>query len=580
MKKILMVTLAIVMAVVLSTSLSAKVKVGELVNEKFEVQPVAMGAKGVITEKIFFWPNAGYISIHFSKFDLVPGDYVEISSPDGRYFYTYREKGKYISPELPPMSEFWATHIPGDTAILRFIAAGQGGSRFTIDQWARGFENEAIDAYITDMESDSDIEAICSVDDKKWAKCYDGTEMYNKSKAVCRLLIGGTSACTGWLLGSEGHVMTNNHCITTQTDAGNTDYEFMAEGATCTTSCSSWGACPGNVAATAGTLIKTNAPMDYTLVKLPTNVSLTYGYLQLRNTTAIIGERIYIPQHPGAYGKQLAVESDADGGFAKVYSLNEPACQVGGPNDVGYYADTAGGSSGSPVLAYNDNLVVSLHHCATCPNRGVPIPPIINDLGALLPANAIGGAPVNPPADPTNLVATAASCSQINLSWSDNSTDETQFNIERGTDGVNFSQIATVGANVTTYSNTGLTASTTYYYRVRAYNNGGYSGYTNTANAATPVCPPAPPAAPSNLAGTASQTSIALTWTDNSNNEDGFKIYRGLSSSNLSLIATVGSNVTSYNNTGLARRTTYYYKVCAYNANGESCSGIISRKTK
>ncbi|HLP46812.1 MAG TPA: trypsin-like peptidase domain-containing protein [Candidatus Kapabacteria bacterium] len=580
MKKILMVTLAIVMAVVLSTSLSAKVKVGELVNEKFEVQPVAMGAKGVITEKIFFWPNAGYISIHFSKFDLVPGDYVEISSPDGRYFYTYREKGKYISPELPPMSEFWATHIPGDTAILRFIAAGQGGSRFTIDQWARGFENEAIDAYITDMESDSDIEAICSVDDKKWAKCYDGTEMYNKSKAVCRLLIGGTSACTGWLLGSEGHVMTNNHCITTQTDAGNTDYEFMAEGATCATSCSSWGACPGNVAATAGTLIKTNAPMDYTLVKLPTNVSLTYGYLQLRNTTAIIGERIYIPQHPGAYGKQLAVESDADGGFAKVYSLNQPACQVGGPNDVGYYADTAGGSSGSPVLAYNDNLVVSLHHCATCPNRGVPIPPIINDLGALLPANAIGGAPVNPPADPGNLVATAASCSQINLSWSDNSTDETQFNIERGTDGVNFSQIATVGANVTNYSNTGLTASTTYYYRVRAYNNGGYSGYTNTANAATPVCPPAPPAAPSNLAGTASQTSIALTWTDNSNNEDGFKIYRGLSSSNLSLIATVGSNVTSYNDTGLARRTTYYYKVCAYNANGESCSGIISKKTK
>ncbi|HLP59094.1 MAG TPA: trypsin-like peptidase domain-containing protein [Candidatus Deferrimicrobium sp.] len=580
MKKILMVTLAIVMAVVLSTSLSAKVKVGELVNEKFEVQPVAAGAKGVITEKIFFWPNAGYISIHFSKFDLVPGDYVEISSPDGRYFYTYREKGKYISPELPPMSEFWATHIPGDTAILRFIAAGQGGSRFAIDQWARGFENEAIDAYITDMESDSDIEAICSVDDKKWAKCYDGTEMYNKSKAVCRLLIGGTSACTGWLLGSEGHVMTNNHCITTQTDAGNTDYEFMAEGATCTTSCSSWGACPGNVAATAGTLIKTNAPMDYTLVKLPTNVSLTYGYLQLRNTTAIIGERIYIPQHPGAYGKQLAVESDADGGFAKVYSLNEPACQVGGPNDVGYYADTAGGSSGSPVLAYNDNLVVSLHHCATCPNRGVPIPPIINDLGALLPANAIGGAPVNPPADPGNLVATAASCSQINLSWSDNSTDETQFNIERGTDGVNFSQIATVGANVTNYSNTGLTASTTYYYRVRAYNNGGYSGYTNTANAATPVCPPAPPAAPSNLAGTPNQTSVALTWTDNSNNEDGFKIYRGLSSSNLSLIATVGSNVTSYNNTGLARRTTYYYKVCAYNANGESCSGIISRKTK
>ncbi len=581
MKKFFVVMLAVVLAMVLSTSLSAKVKVGEIVDEKFEMMYPSMGGKGVIAEKVFSWPGAGYISIHFSKFNLAPGDYVEISDPGRSRFYTYREKGKYIGPELPLMSEFWATHIPGDTAIVRLISTrGKGLSRFTIDQWAHGYEPEVIKALMADMETYSEIEAICSVDDKKWAKCYEGTEMYNKAKAVCRLLIGGTSACTGWLLGSEGHVMTNNHCISTQTAAGDTDYEFMAEGATCTTSCASWGACPGDVAATSGTLIKTNAPMDYTLIKLPTNVSLTYGYLQLRNTNAVIGERIYIPQHPGAYGKQLAVESDVDGGYAKVYSLNEPACQTGGPNDVGYFADTAGGSSGSPVLAYNDNLVVSLHHCATCPNRGVPIPPIITDLGALLPANAVGGTPTNPPAAPSNLVATAASCSQINLTWADNSTDETQFNIERGTDGVNFSQIATVGANVTSYSNTGLTASTTYYYRVRAYNSGGYSGYTNTANAATPACPPAPPAAPTNLTGTAGQTNIALTWTDNSNNEDGFRIYRGTSSTNLTLRATVGANVTSYNDTGLARRTTYYYKVCAYNANGESCSSVISKKTK
>jgi len=581
MKKLLAVTLAIVLAMVLSTPLSAKVKVGEIVNEKFEMTHPSMGGKGVIAEKVFSWPGAGYIAIHFSKFNLAPGDYVEISDPGRSRFYTYREKGKYIGPGLPLMSEFWAAHIPGDTAIVRLISVrGKGMSRFTIDQWARGYEPEVIKAYMDDMEADSEVEAICSADDKKWAKCYDGTEMYNKAKAVCRLLIGGTSACTGWLLGSEGHVMTNNHCISTQTSAGNTDYEFMAEGATCATSCASWGACPGDVAATSGTLIKTNAPMDYTLIKLPTNVSLTYGYLQLRNTAAIIGERIYIPQHPGAYGKQLAVESDVDGGYAKVYSLNEPACQSGGPNDVGYYADTAGGSSGSPVLAYNDNLVVSLHHCATCPNRGVPIPPIISDLGALLPANAVGGTPTNPPADPGNLVATAASCSQINLSWTDNSTDETQFNIERGTDGINFNQIATVGANVTTYSNTGLTASTTYYYRVRAYNSGGYSGYTNTANATTPACPPAPPAAPSNLTASATQTSITLNWTDNSNNEDGFRIYRGTTSSNLTLRATVGANVATYTDTDLPRRTTYYYKVCAYNANGESCSSVISKKTK
>jgi len=185
-----------------------------------------------------------------------------------------------------------------------------------------------------------------------------------------------------------------------------------------------------------------------------------------------------------------------------------------------------------------------------------------------------------PPAAPTDLTATVASCSQINLGWTDNSGDETSFKIERSTDGSNFSEIASVGANVTSYNNTGLTAGTTYYYRVRAYNGGGYSGYTNTANAATPVCPPAPPAAPSNLTATPGRNNVALNWTDNSNNETGFRVYRGTTSSNLVLIATVGANVTTYNNTGLARRTTYYYKVCAYNAEGESCSATIQTKTK
>lgn len=342
MKKLFALALAIVLTIILPTSISASVQVGELVNERFEQHPVPIGARGIIMEKVFSWPNAGYISIHFSAFNLAPSDYVEISNPSRSRVYYYWEKGKLINPKLPLLSEFWATHIPGDTAILRLISvAGKGCSHFIIDQWARGYETEVITAQMSNLEPDISIESICSADDKKWAKCYEGTDMYNKSKAVCRLLINGTTACTGWLLGSEGHVITNSHCIATQHSAGNTDYEFMAEGATCETDCASWRACPGDVAASAGTLIKTNSRMDYTLIKLPTNVSLTYGYLQFRNTTAVIGERIYIPQHPGAYGKQLAVDSDMDNGYAKIYSLNEVACIKGGPNDISYYADTA-----------------------------------------------------------------------------------------------------------------------------------------------------------------------------------------------------------------------------------------------
>ena len=64
---------------------------------------------------------------------------------------------------------------------------------------------------------------------------------------------------------------------------------------------------------------------------------------------------------------------------------------------------------------------------------------------------------------------------------------KTGFRIERckGSTCTNFTQIATVGANVTTYSNTKLTANTTYRYRVYAYNASGISGYSNTATATT-----------------------------------------------------------------------------------------------
>ena len=89
------------------------------------------------------------------------------------------------------------------------------------------------------------------------------------------------------------------------------------------------------------------------------------------------------------------------------------------------------------------------------------------------------------PLDPSSLGATATSSSQINLSWTDGSSNESGFYVERSTDNVSFSQIASVAANATSYSSTGLTQSTLYYYRVRAYNTTGYSGYTSVASATT-----------------------------------------------------------------------------------------------
>jgi hypothetical protein len=88
------------------------------------------------------------------------------------------------------------------------------------------------------------------------------------------------------------------------------------------------------------------------------------------------------------------------------------------------------------------------------------------------------------PAAPSNLTASTVSSSRIDLAWTDNANNETGFYIERSQGGT-YAQIDTVGANVTSYGNTGLPASTTFSYRVRAHNTAGFSAYSNTASATT-----------------------------------------------------------------------------------------------
>lgn len=223
------------------------------------------------------------------------------------------------------------------------------------------------------------------------------------------------------------------------------------------------------------------------------------------------------------------------------------------------------------LIAANDTVF-------TPPYAYTPEP--ANNVKASVMAGAgVGGGspPPSPPSAPSGLTATTASSTQINLAWTDNANNEDGFKVERSTDGTNFTQIATVGAGVTSYASTGLAASTTYYYRVRAYNAGGDSAYSNLASATTLASQP--PAAPSNLTATAGKKKVTLGWTDNSTNETGFKIERSADGVNFTQLTTVGAGVTSYANIGLTSGTTYYYRVRATNGGGDSAYSNVASAT-
>jgi hypothetical protein len=186
------------------------------------------------------------------------------------------------------------------------------------------------------------------------------------------------------------------------------------------------------------------------------------------------------------------------------------------------------------------------------------------------------------PNAPTSPTATAVSSSQINLSWVDQSGVDEEYAIERATSSTGpFTEIATVPAiagigSTGTYNNTsGLSASTTYYYRIHARNCFGEGGLSTVVNATTQSACSAPsvPNPPLNTTATPySNSRVDLTWTDNSGIEDNWLVERATNQGGpFTQIASLAANSTSYSNsTGLSASTTYYYRVRAVNCMGYS----------
>jgi V8-like Glu-specific endopeptidase len=335
--------------------INAPLKVGDVIPTNFQTtHPYNLsGVNDVVFEKEFYNKYSSYIKIYFKNFDLAPGDYVEITAVNTGETIIYAGQGKIINQNMTMLSDFWTQVLFDERIVVRLHSeAGSNHYGFDITEVAYGYPQAQIDALLA-------TKAICGVDDKEAVICYNGTTMYDKGRAVCRLLIGGGGLCTGWLLGCDGHVMTNNHCIGTAADAANTDFMFNYQ----YTNCNGTGNSASDLVATSSTFIKTSASLDYTLVQLPVNPTGTYGYLSLSSVPPIVNDRIYIVGHPGGRRKEITVITDQGGDINGNAIIN----QITGTG-ARYFADTEGGSSGSPVLDYNSNLVVAIHNTGGCTN--------------------------------------------------------------------------------------------------------------------------------------------------------------------------------------------------------------------
>ncbi len=162
---------------------------------------------------------------------------------------------------------------------------------------------------------------------------------------------------------------------------------------------------------------------------------------------------------------------------------------------------------------------------------------------------------------PTGLSVINIDAYTNSLSWIDNSNNEAGFSIERKTALTVFAEVGTVNADISTYTDTGCEPDTAYTYRVLAHNgSGGVSDYSNEAAVTTGVAIQPPSGlSVTNVDGYTND----LSWTDNSENEDGFTIERSTNGTDYTELVT-SIIVTSYTDSTCSPEISYWYRVIAY----------------
>jgi titin len=188
---------------------------------------------------------------------------------------------------------------------------------------------------------------------------------------------------------------------------------------------------------------------------------------------------------------------------------------------------------------------------------------------------------VGAPTPPADVRTTVVSDARVDVSWTDASDDETQFEIERRAGSGAFQPLATIAANKTIFSDATVAASTAYAYRVRALNATGASPYATSPRVKPSAAPLFAPGAPCCLGAETQQSNagphVLLRWTDLVSNETGFRVERKESKADASwlLLAELPPSATLFADRTAVSGTLYVYRVVAYDAGGVSAGDEV-----
>ncbi|MFW7523335.1 trypsin-like peptidase domain-containing protein [Vibrio ostreicida] len=316
--------------------------------------------------------GAAFIKLHFKRLSLPKGSILRLKSA------TTNEVVEYTDSQI----DWFAQSISSDSVVIEMIANSKGQQgQFELDYYMAGKDS---------AEQELATLSTCGVNERKDVACWEDShaDKVAWTTPVARLLINGRSLCTAWRVGPDNRMFTNNHCVASESELKQTEVWFNYQRSTCN------GSMATTVKVMGDQVLSTDYELDYTLFTVDDFSKISsFGYLGLDDSEPTFGEGIYIPQHGSGNPKELAIESDQNGsGLCQIDIAS--ANGRGSNTDTGYFCDTIGGSSGSPVLKSGNNKAIALHHFGGCENQGVKIsriwPKVATHFNNTLPDGAVG----------------------------------------------------------------------------------------------------------------------------------------------------------------------------------------------